>query len=292
MRRVLVTGANGFIGRRLVDLLADKCELYLVDSAKRKKRSDCHWIGLDLRRDFSASLLPDKIEVVIHFAQSRDYRDFPESAVDIFGVNTVSTLKLLELSRQAKVKKFVLASSASVYGGGRKVFREGDLLAPPDDFYAVSKYSAELMARVYSAFMTVIAFRFITVYGPGQQGMLIPNLINRVLKGNSIMISGVSGFRINPIYVDDAVETVIRSLELTETAVLNVGGTEALSILDMGRIIGTVLGKEAKFEFVHDEGARDLVGDISEMKRLLDFTPRVSFEEGVRKTVEGLSTVA
>ena len=92
MIRVLVTGANGFIGRKLVDLLADKYELYLVDTARCEEMRDCHWIRLDLSRDFRVSLFPENIEVVIHFAQSRNYRDFPKSALDIFGVNTVSTL--------------------------------------------------------------------------------------------------------------------------------------------------------------------------------------------------------
>ena len=284
--KILITGAGGFIGYHLAKKLASNNELFLVDIIPSTKIANSHWICLDLSTDFSFKDLPNGIDAIIHLAQSKYYRDFPNSAIDIFKVNSLSTIKLLEFAREKSVQKFLFASTASIYSGKRKLFKEDDYIPAPKNFYALSKYYAELLVSSYSSYINTIIFRFITVYGPGQKNMLIPNLINKIIKDEKIQIYGQKGICLNPIFIDDANEVIERSLALKQSSVINAGGVENLSILDMSETIGDVLGIKPQFEFLPDRNDIDLIGDISHMERLLHFTPKISFKEGVKKTLE------
>src|SRR5262249_12395477 len=109
-RRVLVTGANGFIGRHLVAALARRHHVFGVtrglDSVPRL--AGVEWIEQDLGQPISSGLLPPRIDAVVHLAQSRSYREFPEKAADIFRVNVGSTQDLLDHARLAGAETFVL----------------------------------------------------------------------------------------------------------------------------------------------------------------------------------------
>ena len=90
----------------------------------------------------------------------------------------------------------------------------------------------------------------------------------------------------NPIYIDDAVEAVRRAVGIRNSTVINVGGTETLTILHMGKTIGKVLGIKPFFEFLPEKDERNIVGTIDRMEKLLHLRPQVSFVEGVRRVVE------
>jgi UDP-glucose 4-epimerase len=283
---VLITGAAGFIGSAVVKLLEEHHELVLIDTARSGWWPRSSWLHVDLSQDFSLGELPEKVDGIIHLAQARNYRDYPTSALDVFRINTFSTIKLLDYARRQGVGWFVYASSASIYSGRKRVFREKDLKVPPENFYALSKYESELLVKNYSRFMNTAILRFITVYGPGQEGMLIPNLVSKIRKGEKILIYGKQGMRLNPIYIDDASEAIRACVGLERSGVFNVGGVEALSIREMARVIGEVLGCEVYFEVLPEKDQQDIVGDISEMRSVLGFTPRVGFREGIARMVE------
>jgi UDP-glucose 4-epimerase len=284
--KILITGAGGFIGRHLAQSLRKGNELYLLDISRHLNLEGSCWLELDLTTAFSAKDLPGKVDIIIHLAQAREYHDFPNSGLEIFQLNASSTLKLLEYGRKAGVRKFLYASTGSVYSGAKRRFRETDSASGEKSFYALSKYQGEGLVKAYAPYMDVTIFRFFAVYGPDQKEKLIPTLVERVRNGQHIQIYGEEGIRLNPIYVDDAVEVIIRAFSLKGSNILNVGGQEALSILGMCRIIGEVLDRQPRFEHLLDKGESDLVGDVTLMKRLVDYNPQVSFKEGIRKMVE------
>jgi nucleoside-diphosphate-sugar epimerase len=284
---ILITGSTGFIGSRLSMKLSKLNDLILLDIDKPNHYKSMNFIKIDLSHDFSIEELPENVDAIIHLAQAKNYRDYPDSAIEVFQINTFSTIKLLEYARRKGVGLFIYASSGSVYSGHKKSFRETDLNTPPKDFYALSKYQSELLVKAYSRFMKTVILRFIAVYGPGQRGMLIPNLVDKVKKGEKIQVCGNEGFRLNPIYIDDAIEVICSSLNIKQSDVLNVGGPQALSILEMGQVIGEVLERKVGFDFIPEVEQQDFVGDIRRMRSLLKVFPKIQFKEGVTRMING-----
>ena len=114
--------------------------------------------------------------------------------------------------------------------------------------------------------------------------MLIPRLVRSVQEGQPIVLQGKEGIKINPIFVTDAVEAIMRALVLEGSHKINVAGLEMLTMRGIGEIIGEVVGKSPNFEVKEDESPKNLIGDITKMSQLLE-VPKVSFREGVEKLI-------
>jgi len=244
-------------------------------------------------RDVGGSTAWDqKAEVVIHLAQSEFFREFPGKAQDVFRVNTLSTLQLLDFARKAGAEKFILASSGGIYGYGDHEFQEDVTLSARDDlgFYLGTKLCAEVIAESYAPYMDIIILRFFFVYGPGQRrSMLIPRLVQSVLAGHPITLQQLDGLRINPTYVTDAVRAVMQALQLSGSHKINIAGPEILSLRRIGEIIGRQTGKEPIFQVQPEQSPRHLVGDIGKMSRMLT-APTVTFAQGVGHVIKQMTT--
>ena len=277
--KILVTGAAGFVGLHLLERLAGDHELYpVVRSAPDSSRE---WVVQDLSQPLDRSRLPDRIDAVIHLAQSPRYREFPEGAEDVYAVNVHSTFELLEYARAAGAQSFVLASSGGVYGYSYEKLVETSPTFPLN-FYITSKYAAESLVANYQPFFHTIVLRFFFVYGPGQGRMLVPTLIDKVRKGDQISIAGRPGQRINPIHVSDAVEVFPPALALTRSDVFNVAGDEVVSIRGLVGVIEEATGEPAHVRHIDPEHEGDLVGDNTRMKEVLGVQPKTSLSEGIR----------
>jgi UDP-glucose 4-epimerase len=248
------------------------------------RSSAAHWIKKDLTESFDDSLLPGRLDAIIHLAQSRFYRDFPEQAQDIFDVNTRSTVQLLECGRRAGIERFIFASSGGVYGVGDKAFVETDS-ANPTNFYLNSKWCSEELIAQYDRIFSTVVLRPFFIYGEGQaSSMLVPRLINSVRQGNPIALQGQDGMRINPIHVGDAAVAFERALTLEGSQVINVAGPEVVSLREIGNIIGEEVDRIPVFEVHASQRRRDLIGDLARMKSLLG-TPQMRFREGIHQTL-------
>lgn len=289
MARILITGASGFLGRRLVAHLGPRHELFCLGrSAPPGGAGEVHWVAHDLARPLAEAALPARVDAVVCLAQSRRYREFPAGAADMFAVNLRATFELLEYARGAGAARFFLASTGGVYAPGPEPLDEDAPVSPPT-FYARSKYAAELLAAAYQPHLHVVAARFFFIYGPGQRGMLVPNLLGRVLRGEPVTVEGRPGMRVNPIYVDDAVAAVEAALALEGSAVLNVAGDEVVSLTGLVRLMEGATGRPAHIGYGEARGGGDLVGDNRRMKALLGVAPRTPLAEGLRLTLaEGL----
>ena len=277
--KVLVTGAAGFVGAHLLERLGQEHELYPV--VRRAPDDSREWIVQDLSQPLDRSRLPERVDAVIHLAQSPRYREFPDGAQDVYAVNVHSTFELLEYARAAGAQSFVLASSGGVYGYSYEALVE---TAPtvPLNFYITSKYVAESLAANYQAFFSTVVLRFFFVYGPGQERMLVPTLIDKVRKGDQISIAGRPGQRINPIHVSDAIEVFPPALELTGSDVFNVAGAEVVSIRELVGVIEEATGESAHVRHIDPEHEGDLIGDNSRMKEILGIDPTTSLAAGIR----------
>lgn len=285
MEKILVTGASGLIGARLLRSFGPEDVVYAISRSGRLS-APTQTIAIDLGKQWSTDLLPRDVKTVVHLAQSRHFRDFPLCAEDVFAVNTQSTIKLLDYARSIGVRQFVLASSGGVYGGGSGSLSEETPVRADGElgFYIGTRICSELLSECYSSYMNVICLRFFFAYGPGQQShMLIPRLADSIRSGRAITLRGDAGLRLNPIYVDDAVLAVRKAMTLQGSHKVNIAGPAVLTLREIAGEIGRVIGRRPQFEMQPPGPSHDLVADTARMRHLL-CEPRTSFSEGIAAT--------
>lgn len=274
----LLTGTSGYIGSNLRQYMSTQHyeDLVLVDRSG----------GFDLSVPGWSRHLPEKnVDVVIHLAQSRRYREFPDGTDDMFQVNVASTFELLEWARKHGAKKFVLASSGTVYVPKPGKLKETSECKPLS-MYAASKICAENLVQAYSRFFDVLILRLFGAYGPGQKQRLITETIERVRTGEKIILASGKGIYLTPIFIDDCLKVFDCMTQITTpypATVINVAGDEVLSLGDIVNVIETELKIKAK-TVVTDESPNSLCADISFMRTLYSY-PMITFSAGMEKTL-------
>jgi nucleoside-diphosphate-sugar epimerase len=288
-RKILITGATGLVGSYLLDTLKDSDDEIFVISHSQKSFSDnITFIKIDLAKEWDFRDLPKEMDVIVHLAQSENFRLFPDTAQEVYNVNTVSTLRLADYARLSGVKNFIYASSAGIYGSSNgSAFTENtDIVYKKElGFYLATKLSSEMILENYQSIFNVVMLRYFFIYGTGQKrGMLIPRLIDNVIDGKSIRIEGDKGLLINPTHAQDAAEAVIRSMDLNISAKINIGGPDTIYLKEIVDIIGQKLTKTPIFDFAPKKENFAILGDITEMKLLLG-APQISFNEGINSLI-------
>ena len=287
VKSIVVSGGNGLLGRATVEMLsADFKVTALVRQLPLNPYPGVEYIELDLAAEWDTSVLPKNCDVVIHLAQSNNYKDFPDSALDVYNVNLSSTLKLLDYGRRAKISRFILASTGGLYPQNRLPLNEQSELFALDKLthYLSTKLSAEIFARNYLPYFNVDMLRIFFMYGPGQKiNMLVPRLITSILDGKPVLLPGGNGIALNPIYVSDVASVIKSRIASQGSAVLNVSGQEVVTIKELANRIGTYLNKDPVFEI--DEPQLDLV---SESKLCLEMLSgqTVSLADGLASTID------
>ena len=255
--KVLITGASGFIGRFLTEMVAGLGhEVYaLVRNNVPCFPGRIHQVRADFNDTTWRGCLPGGVDVVIHLAQSRQYRDFPDGSADMFAVNVRATLELLEWSRKQRVRKLIFSSTGNIYKDKKGLLKESDPCVP-SDMYAATKLCAEHLIQQYSKTFTTIICRLFTVYGPGQKNMLIPNFIERVQKGIPIVLAQNVGLYLTPIHVMDVCKAMVYLLENESTrsgSIFNISGDRLISLKEIVDVISSSLGVKAIIEVTDDE---------------------------------------
>ena len=287
--KVLVTGGTGLIGSSLLTRLGGEHEVIAL--ARREPESapaNVRFVRGDLAAGELPDELPDRIDGVIHLAQSMRYRDFPEGAEDVFLVNVQSTFRLLDYARRAEASSFVLASTGGLYGNSSEPIPESAPLNPTSP-YLRSKRIAELLLEDYAESFSTVALRPFFVYGPGSGQMLVSRLARQILDGKEIRVEGDPGLRINPIYVDDAAAAFEAALRMTGSEAINVAGDEVVSVSDLASRLGEALGRKA---VVRHEGSGpdgDLIADTGRMRSALGVEPATDLSSGLAEVARSLA---
>jgi UDP-glucose 4-epimerase len=283
--RVLVTGATGLIGKRLVERLAPGNEVFALVRQAGAELEGVEWIQLDLSQPLDPAALPRAVDAVAHLAQSERYRDFPDGAMDLFAVNVQSTAALLEYARRAGAGALVLASTGGSYAPSPDPVAEDAPLTTPGPYFR-SKRMAELLVENYAGVLGGAILRFFFAYGPGGR-LLVSRLANRILAGEEIVIEGDPGMAMNPIYVDDAAAAVEAALGLSEQATINVAGDEVLRVRELVERLAEALGRKAQIR-PGSAAPGDLVADTSLMRSLLGVRPEIDLDHGLRAVADSL----
>jgi nucleoside-diphosphate-sugar epimerase len=284
--KILVTGATGFVGRTLVPQLALAHEpIALIRRPPAIPLGASRTVVKDLTSPDLATVLPDDIEVVVHLAQA--YLPFPSHAAEIFAVNALSTQRLADWARSSGVRRFVLASSGSVYQPATQPLREVDP-AKPLSFHPATKLIAEQILAYYEDVMDVIRLRLFAPYGPGQTDRMIPRLINAVGQGRPVGLSRGGQPRINPIHVEDVVAIISQTVDGAGAPVVNLAGPRVVSVAEIAAIIGAAVGRAPVFEENDIDPPGDLIGDTARMHEVYRVPSLIDPADGIATMTRAL----
>ena len=284
MIRILITGATGFLGTRLVDRLSIDNDVWILSRKPQPVKQRVHWLCQDLAEQQWHVELPREIDTIIHLAQSPYFRDFPENATHVFAVAAGATMRLLDWGLAAGAKRFVLASTGGLYGTGSRPFRESDPLPEIRSqlgFYFAAKRASELLVTQYATMFKTFILRFFFLYGSRQSPhMLMPRIAGNIREGRPVYLHGEDGMRLNPIHVNDATAAIERCLSLSESRVFNIAGPEVASMREIALAIGRHVKRDPVFTVDSTVAPNDLVADIQRMSSALG-APKIGIDTGM-----------
>ena len=290
MEKVLVTGANGLIGsavtRKLLDLGYFVYATHHTNSLS-VSHQNLTYIQADLGSSNSITNWPT-VDYVVHLAQSMKFRDFPEFASEVYNVNTRSTFDLLCHASATDVKRFVFASTGGVYAtSDTQIIETSPIRSLHDiDFYYGTKLAGEALVSSFQSEFPVTILRPFFVFGPGQnETMLIPRLIMAINDGRPITLSGEQGISINPIFSEDAAAAIAGSLNREPSNILNICGTQIVSLHELCRMIGDMVGVNPTFTY--SEKKPNLIANHLKCSELVGRNS-TALELGIEKTVHFL----
>ncbi len=306
--RILVTGAAGFIGAKVCELLlqsgaeidgvdnlndyySPKLKEYRIQRLKNFDNFRFYKLDIENFEILENIFSQNKFSAVINLAARAGVRASIDNPFVYATTNFIGTLNLLELSAKYNVPKFVLASSSSVYAGEQVPFTENMQVDKPISPYAATKKSAELIAYAYHHLygIDVSVLRFFTVYGAaGRPDMSYFQFIEKIKKEQEIVIYGDGTQKRDFTYIQDIAEGVVAAIKDVGYEIINLGGGKTpIEINFMIKLIEQKLGKKAKIVYkdFHNADMNETGADISKAKLLLDWTPKVDFENGLEQTI-------
>ena len=311
MIRILVTGAAGFIGSSLTDMLLKKGDHQVAgvdnfDEYYRKsiKKSNLEsalnnpnftFYELDIldAQSLSMNFQDVKPDIVIHLAAKAGVRPSIQDPLGYFDVNVRGTLNVLEAMRISGTKKMIFASSSSVYGNGKVVpFNEDMNVDNPISPYAASKKAGELLCHTYHHLydMDILCLRFFTVYGPRQRpDLAIRKFTKAIIEGTEIPFYGDGTTRRDYTHINDIVHGISNAIDrLKGYEVINLGESQTTSLEELVCILEDVIGIKAnKKRFPMQDGdVFQTYADISKAQTILGYHPSTDFKDGIIDFVE------
>ncbi len=303
MRKVLLTGAAGFIGAKTAEkLLAQGVEVVGIDNLndyysvdlKKKRLSSLNstsfqfkLLDIENKAQLRALFKEHKFDVVFNLAARAGVRYSMENPDVYISTNVQGTLNILECMREFQVPKLVLASTSSLYAGQPMPFKEDLAVNTPISPYAASKKAAEAMAYTYHFLyqIDVTVVRYFTVYGPaGRPDMSSFIFAEKLLKGEELPLFGNGNQSRDFTYVDDIAEGTILAAKKLGYEIINLGGgNNPYTLHQMVQLMEKISGKKAKFrhETPIKADMEETWADITKANKLLGWKPQMSFEDGI-----------
>src|ERR1043166_2176089 len=307
--RILVTGGAGFIGSHLVEkLLSVGHEVVILDDFNdfydpqikhaniagfAKDVTVCH---VDLRENDSVrnAFRRQEVDIVVHLAARAGVRPSIQSPRLYYDTNIIGTLHLLEAASVTGVKRFIFASSSSVYGASKTVpFSEEQHLTQTLSPYGATKIGAEFLCSSYSHLyqLRVVALRYFTVYGPRQRpDLAIHQFTRRIHAGQPIDQFGDGSTQRDSTYIDDIVQGTLAALDCDDPLydIFNLGESQTTQLKDLILAIENAVGRKARINRLEEQPG-DMprtYADISKARKLLGYNPTMKLSEGLPKFVE------
>lgn len=305
MKRFLITGGAGFIGSNLAERLLERGDsVRILDNFSTGRmesiegfRKDLEVIEGDVRDRETVRQAMKGVEFCLHQAALTSVARSVENPVDTAEVNVGGTLGVLLAAKELGAVKVVYASSSSVYGSNPELPRREDSVPEPLSPYAMSKFIGEYYCDVFHRRFGVstVALRYFNVFGKRQRvdspyAAVVPRFVEALRRGESPVIYGDGEQSRDFTYVGDVVDAVLLACERGEAdgQVFNIGCGKRTSVNELLNHLCMIMQVEANP--VHEKGrpgeVRDSEADIGKAERLLGYKPKVSLEEGLRRTIK------
>jgi UDP-glucuronate 4-epimerase len=308
MSHYLVTGAAGFIGARTsemlieqghtvvgIDNMNDAYDPRMKDYRLRKLQAlkGFNFHKHDISQKSAIDLFKnEKLDGVINLAARAGVRYSVENPWVFLESNVTGTLNMLEVCRQFGCKKFILASTSSIYGENPPYpTPETASSSEPMQPYAASKKGAEAMAHSYHHLydIDVTIVRYFTVYGPaGRPDLAIFRFVKWIIEGEPVRINGDGNQSRGFTYVDDIARGTIAALKPLGYEVINLGGHEVISINGLVELVEDLTGKKANVQYGPPNLADMFMNqaDVSKAREMLGWDPQVNLREGIGNLIK------
>ncbi len=310
--KCLVTGAAGFIGSHLSEALIEQGHevrgidcftdyyaktLKLANLAEPKKRRGFEFVEMDISGDRISKHVND-VDIVFHLAAQPGVRaSWGTSFAHYIKDNIAATQKLLEAAKEAHLKRFIYASSSSIYGDAERFPTPEETTPSPNSPYGATKLAGEMFCYTYARLFRISALclRFFTVYGPRQRPDLAIHKFTALIEaGKPVSLFGDGSAGRDYTWVDDIVLGVLAALdyEPSETAgvpfeIFNLGNAHPVKLTELVEALERATGKRATREFKPPQpGDVPLTwADITKASRLLGYRPATGIQEGLERFV-------
>ena len=307
---ILITGAAGFIGFHTCLFLQKKHKIYGLDNLNNyydvnlkksrlkllKKNKNFNFLKTDIQnKNLHNKFKRIKIDIIINLAAQAGVRHSLKDPFSYIDSNILGQINLLEFAKKLNVKKFIYASSSSVYGGNEKLpFSVKHRVDRPVSLYAASKKSTELLAECYSHLFKIkcIGLRFFTVYGPwGRPDMATFIFTKKIIEKKKINIFNYGNMKRDFTYIDDIVEGIKGAVYLNgdyKHKIYNLGNNKPENLKKFISIIEKKLKIKAKRNLlpIQPGDVTKTYANIDESKRELNFNPKTSIDEGIPRFIE------
>ncbi len=312
MNKILVTGCAGFIGSSLIDALIlkfpnthiigiDNFDIFYNKTIKINNMQGFinhphfSFQELDLTLSQSFAKLP-KVDIVIHLAAKAGVRPsiaYPKQYIES---NIIATQNILNWIKNENIKKYIFASSSSVYGNNKNIpFSELDNVDYPISPYAFTKKSCELLNYTYFHLYHIdcINLRFFTVYGPRQRpDLAIHKFVQQILSNEVIEVFGDGSTSRDYTYISDIVEGILSAIHYVINnnniyEIINLGNNCPIKLMKLIKLIEQYLQIKAKLKFkpLQDGDVNITYANIDKAMNLLSYNPKISIEEGIKKFI-------
>ena len=304
--KIIITGGAGFIGSHLTNkmldeghevLVIDNFEPFYDEKIKRSnlvksfENTNFSLLEMDICNIEEIQSISFQPDIIYHLAAKAGVRPSILNPLAYMKTNIEGTLNMLEFARNKNVKKFIFASSSSVYGINQNIpWKESDNELLPISPYAQSKISAEFLGYTYSKLYNIdfTALRFFTVYGPGQRpDLAIHKFFKLIDEGKPIQMYGKGNTMRDYTFISDVILGLSACIEknLPGFQVFNLGNTHTISLWDLVVQIENILKKTAIIK-QENEMPGDVpltCANIEKAKIFLGYYPKVKIEEGLNK---------
>ena len=317
MPRLLVTGGAGFIGSHIVRALVSAGAMVRVlddFSSGREENleelapgalgsgAEVELLRGDVADPETCARACDGVDGVFHEAAVVSVPRSIEEPERTWEVNSTGTLNLLEAARKAGANRFVFAASSAAYGESEALPKVETMPVDPRSPYAASKVSGESLLAAYGASygMQTVSLRYFNVFGPRQQDDspytgVIAIFARRLLEGVAPVIHGDGGQTRDFTYVENIVTANLAAMygEVPTGSVINVGGGERISILELYHAMREALGSDLEpvMGETRSGDVRHSLADLERAERLLGYRPAVSWRDGLAQTIEWYRSV-
>ena len=305
---ILVTGSAGFIGSKVSQNLLDAGHTVMgIDNLNETygtalKEWRLSWLKENPRFNFAQSDIVDldgltrlfqqhAWDAVINLAARAGVRQSIEEPWSYYETNLTGTLNLLELCRRQGVKKFVVASSSSLYGDSQGPSKEDSPTDRPLSPYAASKKAVEALCHSYhhAHDMDITALRYFTVYGPaGRPDMAIYRFIKWIFEGEPLVLYGDGTQERDFTYIDDIAAGTVLALKPVGFEAINLGSDRPVQLNTVIGLLERALDKKAVIDYqpTHASDVQATWADITKAREILGWKATVTLEEGLQRAVD------